>query len=151
MLTLEQIRGIEESTATKCAYIRMQRILELTPNRKIGVLRIDIDKCQIREKGTHKIIYEGTVIETLHQLEKILGTLTEVNKRRILEIVNTFPPNTIKVDIKDDWCYIDKIYSDLQYSTIFRISEFGGNTEDNLIMLSKDANKYFQEKMRNNQ
>ena len=151
MITAEQIKGIEESTATKCANIRIQRILELTPNRQVTVIRIDLDKCQIREKGTKKVIYEGTSIETLQQLEKILGTLTELNKKRILEIANTFPPDTIKGQIKGDWCYIYKTFSDLKYGEIFRISELTKSQEDNLIRLSKDANRYYQEKIKNNQ
>lgn len=143
----EQIKGVEESTATKCANIRIQRILELIPNRQVTVIRTDLNKCQIREKGTKKVIYEGTSIETLQQLEKILGTLTELNKRRILEIVNTFPPDMIRVEIKDNWCWIRKKYSDFS-DMGFHIDELTRYGEDNLIRLSKDANGYYQEKIK---
>ena len=150
LLTVTETNIInEEQIQRNCEQI--QQLLEQYPNRKIGVLRITEDICQIKEKGTKKVIFEGTSAETLQELEKIMRTLTEVNKIRILEIANTFPPNTIKVDIKDDWCYFHKTYSDLQYDTVFRISEFGGNTEDSLIRMSKDANEYYQEQIKNNQ
>ena len=118
---------------------------------KVNVVVDGVGSIKIPEKGTKKVIYEGTSIETLQQLEKILGTLTELNKKRILEIANTFPPDTIKGQIKGDWCYIYKTFSDLKYGEIFRISELTKSQEDNLIRLSKDANRYYQEKIKNNQ
>lgn len=62
----------EEQIQRNCEQI--QQLLEQHPNRKIGVLRTAEDICQIREKGTKKVMYEGTAEETLQELKKQLGT-----------------------------------------------------------------------------
>ena len=77
----------EEQAQKNCE--EMQKLIKQNPKSTISVLRTSIDKCQIREKGTKKIIYEGNTQETLIKLKELL-TIEQRNK--IEEITKNLLP-----------------------------------------------------------
>lgn len=68
----------EEQIQRNCEQI--QELLKQHQNRKIAVLRLEPDKCQIREKGTKRVLYEGDTEATLLRLKEILEPKTIVEK-----------------------------------------------------------------------
>lgn len=79
LLTVAETNIINEEQIQKNCE-EMQKLLDKYPYRKIGVLRTDINKCQIREKGTKKILYEGNTEETIVKLKEMLTTISQENK-----------------------------------------------------------------------
>lgn len=74
----EDINIIDEEQAQKNCE-EMQKLIKQKTKSAISVLRIGIDKCQIREKGTKKILYEGNTQETLIKLKEMLTTVAQKN------------------------------------------------------------------------
>lgn len=65
----------EEQIQRNCEQI--QELLNQHPNRTITVQRLEIDKCEIREKRTKKVLYEGNTEETLIKLKEMLSTVSK--------------------------------------------------------------------------
>ena len=99
---------MEEQIIYNCELI--QNLLKQNPNRTIAVVKIDIDKCKIIEKGTNKLIYQGNTADTLQKLKDLLKPVSAIateNYKRIQEIVNEFPTGTITLERVDtNRCYI---------------------------------------------
>ena len=149
-MTEDKVRRLlntKPSSETVCALMEIQKLLELTPERKVSVMRTDVNKCQIKEKGTRKVIYEGTATETLRELEKILDTtIVKENKKKIEKIVDTFPPDTIKVYMEEKWCKVEIKYPSHELGYIFGLTELESEVINrNLIVESELANKYYRE------
>ena len=144
---LRRLLNTKPSSETVCALMEIQKLLELTPERKVSVMRTDVNKCQIKEKGTRKVIYEGTATETLRELEKILDTtIVKENKKKVQKIVDTFPPDTIKVYMEEKWCKVEIKYPSRELGYIFGLIELESEVINrNLIVESELANKYYRE------
>lgn len=148
-----RLLNTEPSSKTICTLMEIQKLLELTPERKVSVMRTDVNKCQIKEKGTRKVIYEGTATETLRELEKILDTtIVKENKKKVQKIVDTFPPDTIKVYMEEKWCKVEIKYPSHELGYIIDLKPLESETINHvLVKESENANKYYQERMNNRQ
>ena len=115
----------EEQIQRNCEQI--QELLNKHSNRKIGVLRTAEDMCEIREKGTKKIMYKGNTEQTLQRLkgilkenqlieegEEIIGTekdiiiskvIDKMNNKESKIILRETPKNEIKVKRKSNGRY----------------------------------------------
>jgi len=76
-ITSNEIEINEEQIQKNCEEI--QELIKQNPKSTISVLRIDIDRCQIKEKGTRKVLYEGNTEETLIKLKEMLTTVAQEN------------------------------------------------------------------------
>lgn len=89
----------EEQIQRNCEQI--QQLLDKYPNRRIGVLRTAEDMCQIKLKGTIRILYTGNTEETLRELKRLLepdSRLEDNNFKRIQEIAQQFPASKMKIE-----------------------------------------------------
>lgn len=66
---------IEEQIQRNCEEI--QKLINQKPKSSISVLRTGADKCQIREKRTRKVLYEGNTEETFIKLKEMITTVTK--------------------------------------------------------------------------
>lgn len=81
----------EEQAQKNCE--EMQKLIKQNQTSAISIFRKDIDKCQIREKATKKVIYEGNTEKCLIKLKEMLTTGTQENK--IEEITKSILPTEL--------------------------------------------------------
>ena len=51
---------------------QLERLMKQNPNRSFGVIRSDIDQCQIIDKATKKIRYQASSREVLEAVKELL-------------------------------------------------------------------------------
>ena len=66
---------IEEQIQRNCEEI--QKLINQKPKSSISVLRTGIDKCQIREKRTRKVLYEEKTEESFIKLKEMLSIVSK--------------------------------------------------------------------------
>ena len=70
---------IEEQIQRNCEEI--QKLINQKPKSSISVLRTGIDKCQIREKRTRKVLYEEKTEESFIKLKEMLSTVSRCTSK----------------------------------------------------------------------
>lgn len=96
--TIKEITKVSENTSlntdpsneTMSALMEIQKLLKATPECKVSVMRTDVNWCQIKEKGTNKVIYEGNAEETLIKLREMLTA-----QKRVEEIEKKLQPSEL--------------------------------------------------------
>ncbi len=125
----------EEQIQRNCEQI--QQLLDKYPNRTIGVLRTAEDMCQIREKGTKEVLYEGNAEETLRELKRLLEPdpkLEDNNFKRIQEIAQQFPTSKMKIErVNKIFCRVHTNWG----SITFGLDVFNDRIDENIEKVRK--------------